>query len=256
MGVFFVASIILLFHSPSINSTAFELETAANDEIPFSYIEATGRGPSKWGELDPKWRACGDGRLQSPIDIVDVNVHVFPKLGELQRDYKPANATIMSRGRDIIVQWKGYAGNININGTIYSLQHCHWHTPSEHTFNGTRYDLELHIVHANLLGQITVVGILYQYGKPDSFLSKLLLFIKSVTKQEKDLGIINPREIVFGSRKYYRYNGSLSVPPCTEGVLWTVIKKVRTVSVKQLQALKDVVDDVSFIFIVAIDKLN
>ncbi|XP_048236334.1 alpha carbonic anhydrase 4-like [Ricinus communis] len=90
---------------------------------------------------------------------------------------------------------------------------------------------------------MAIIGILYQYGQPDSFLSKLLPYIKSVKKQEKDLGIVNPDDIVFGSRKYYRYNASLSVPPCTEGVIWTVIKKVKTVSMEQVQALKGAVDD-------------
>ncbi|XP_050229243.1 alpha carbonic anhydrase 4-like [Mercurialis annua] len=214
-----------------------------NDEIPFSYIEASGRGPSKWGELDPKWRACGVGKLQSPIDFVDKNVKVNSGLGELQKNYKPANATIISRGRDIMVAWKGDAGNIIINGISYNLQHSHWHTPSEHSFNGTRYDLELHMVHQNSHGQVAVVGIVYRYGEPDSFLSKLFPYIKSVTKQEKDLGIVNPGEIEFGSRKYYRYNGSLSVPPCTEVVLWTLIYKARTVSPEQVRALKNAVDE-------------
>ncbi|KAJ6363460.1 hypothetical protein OIU78_003604 [Salix suchowensis] len=107
-----------------------------------------------------------------------------------------------------------------------------------------RFDLELHIVHVNSLGEAAaVVGILYKYGKPDPFLSKLFPSIKSVTKQEKSLGILDPNKIVFGSRKSYRYIGSLSTPPCSEGVIWTVVKKVRTVSREQVQLLRDVVDD-------------
>ncbi|KAJ4826218.1 hypothetical protein Tsubulata_005780 [Turnera subulata] len=221
----------------------FVCGAATGDEIPFSYIEATGRGPSRWGQLDPKWKACGDGKLQSPIDLHHQSTKVSPQLGGLQIGYKPANATIVSRGRDIMVQWKGDgAGNITTNGTSYNLQHCHWHSPSEHTINGRRYDLELHMVHGNSQGETAVIGILYKYGKPDPFLSWLFPYIKSVTKQEKDLQIVDPREIKFGSRKYYRYVGSLSVPPCTEGVVWTVIKKVRKVSKAQVQALRDAVD--------------
>ncbi|KAH8506595.1 hypothetical protein H0E87_013414, partial [Populus deltoides] len=145
-----------------------------NDTIPFSYVEATGRGPSKWGQqLDPKWKACGDGKLQSPIDLLDQNVKVlYGQEDQLRRDYKPANATIISRGRDIMVAWKGDAGKISINGTDYNLQHSHWHVPAEHTFNFKKYDLELHIVHVNSLGETAVVGVLYKYGKPDPFLSK------------------------------------------------------------------------------------
>ncbi|KAG5242627.1 alpha carbonic anhydrase [Salix suchowensis] len=220
---------------------------ATNDTVVFSYIEATGRGPSKWGQLDPKWKACGDGKSQSPIDLLHKKVKVLcGHQDQLRRDYKPANATIISRGHDIMVSWKGDAGKISINGTDYNLQHSHWHVPSEHTINGKKFDLELHIVHVNSLGEAAaVVGILYKYGKPDPFLSKVFLFpsIKSVTKQEKSLGILDPNKIVFGSRKSYRYIGSLSTPPCSEGVIWTVVKKVRTVSREQVQLLRDVVDD-------------
>ncbi|KAJ6408282.1 hypothetical protein OIU84_011572 [Salix udensis] len=218
---------------------------STNDTVVFSYIEATGRGPSKWGQLDPKWKACGDGKSQSPIDLLHQKVKVLcGQQDQLRRDYKPAKATIISRGHDIMVSWKGDAGKISINGTDYNLQHSHWHVPSEHTINGKKFDLELHIVHVNSLGEAAaVVGILYKYGKPDPFLSKLFPFIKSVTKQEKSLGILDPNKIVFGSRKSYRYIGSLSTPPCTEGVIWTVVKKVRTVSRKQVNLLRDVVDD-------------
>ncbi|KAJ6912672.1 alpha carbonic anhydrase 4-like [Populus alba x Populus x berolinensis] len=218
-------------------------EPATNDTTSFSYIEATGRGPSKWGQLDPKWKACGDGKSQSPIDLLDQNVKVlYGQEDQLRRDYKPANATIISRGRDILVSWKGDAGKISINGTDYNLQGSHWHVPSEHTFNFKKYDMELHIVHVNSLGETAVVGVLYKYGKPDPFISKLFPYIKSVTKQEKSLGIFSPNNMVFGSRKLYRYIGSLSVPPCSEGVIWTVVKKVRTVSREQVQLLRDVVD--------------
>ncbi|KAL9361429.1 hypothetical protein Peur_044214 [Populus x canadensis] len=78
---------------------------------------------------------------------------------------------------------------------------------------------------------------------PSSHFWQLFPYIKSVTKQEKSLGILSPNEIVFDSRELYRYIGSLSTPPCSEGVIWTVVKKVRTVSRKQVQLLRDAVDD-------------
>ncbi|KAF8396194.1 hypothetical protein HHK36_017807 [Tetracentron sinense] len=183
--------------------------------------------------------------MQSPIDLLNKRVQVLHNLGRLKRDYKPAPAVVKNRGHDITVKWTGDAGKININGTHFSLLQCHWHSPSEHTFNGSRYKLELHMVHLSYSSrEIAVVGITYKYGRPDPFLAKIIPSLNSVVgTEEKDLGIINPGDIKFGSRKYYRYIGSLTVPPCSEGVIWTIVKKVRTISREQVRVLREAVHD-------------
>ncbi|KAJ6937656.1 hypothetical protein NC652_012074 [Populus alba x Populus x berolinensis] len=129
------------------------------------------------------------------------------------------------------LKWESGAGIIEINGTEYVLNQCHWHSPSEHTIDGERFALELHMVHESLDGKIAVVGILYKIGRPDSFLSSTVV------------GVVDPRNIKIGSRKYYRYLGSLTTPPCTENVVWTVVKKVRTVTKEQVQLLRVAVHD-------------
>ncbi|PRQ44863.1 putative carbonic anhydrase [Rosa chinensis] len=240
-----LGSLLLLSHHSffTICRAALDDSGEVGDELPFTYVEGTGKGPKKWGQIDPHWKVCDNGEMQSPIDLLDGRVQVFPNLGKLKRDYKQAPATIKNRGHDITVRWKEDAGKININGTDYNLLQCHWHSPSEHTFNGSRYALELHVIHTSSTGKIAVIGIVYKYGRPDPFLSKLFHHIKSVGKEEVDIGIINPGDIKFGSRKYYRYIGSLTVPPCTEGVIWTIVKKVRTVSREQVRALRETVHD-------------
>lgn len=75
------------------------------DELPFAYVEGTGKGPKKWGDIDPHWKACDNGKMQSPIDLLDSRVQVFPNLGKLKRDYKPAAATVRNRGHDITVSY-------------------------------------------------------------------------------------------------------------------------------------------------------
>ncbi|KAL5810544.1 hypothetical protein ACOSQ3_027264 [Xanthoceras sorbifolium] len=232
-------SFLLSFHIYLVTASDSEV----GDETPFTYVEGTGKGPKEWGKITPHWRVCTKGKYQSPIDLLDQRVQVLPNLGQLKRDYKPAAAVVKNRGHDIAVMWKGYAGKININGTDYRLVQCHWHYPSEHTFNGSRYELELHAVHKSSSGNLAVVAIVYEYGHPDAFLSRMLKHIKSVGKEEKEIGIVNPGDIKFGSRKYYRYMGSLTVPPCTEGVVWTIVKKVRTVSREQVRALLEKVHD-------------
>ncbi|XP_048322052.2 alpha carbonic anhydrase 4 [Ziziphus jujuba] len=215
-----------------------------DEETEYSYIEATGRGPSRWGQLDPKWKACSYGRKQSPIDFVDRSLSFCPSLGELNKDYRPAPATLTKRGREIYVYWSGDAGKININGSDYRLIQLHWHTPAEHTFNGIKYDLELHIVHSNSTNGTAVVGIVYRLGPPDPFLSTLTEKIKLLQRDGNiDLGIVDPKSVGFRNREYYyRYLGSLTTPPCTEGVVWTVFRHVRTVSWEQVQALKDAIE--------------
>ncbi|CAA0829859.1 Alpha carbonic anhydrase 4 [Striga hermonthica] len=238
----FTACLLLANLSTTFVSSTNEIEV--EDEHPFTYEENTEKGPEHWGDLNPNWRVCDTGNFQSPIDLRHEKVELLSGLGQLRRTYKPALAVVRNRGHDIMVQWKGDAGGIIINETRYNLIQCHWHTPSEHRVDGKSFNMELHMVHNNSQGQIAVVGILYALGRPDTFLTKLLSNITSLNDEEgNELGVVNPWEIKFGSRKYYRYIGSLTVPPCTEGVIWTLLTKVRTVSREQLRALRDAVDD-------------
>ncbi|XP_022765998.1 alpha carbonic anhydrase 4-like [Durio zibethinus] len=205
----------------------------------FNYDEGSGKGPSCWGSVKQEWKTCGTGKSQSPIDIPVGSTLISLTLGDLQRTYASGSAVLKNRGHDIAVLWNGNAGKININGTDYEVVQCHWHSPSEHTFGGTRYDLEIHIVHQNAQNQITVISMVFQIGQADPFLSSLLSSIESIGGGEKDLGNVNPVDIGFAGRNYYRYTGSLTTPPCTEGVVWTVLQEVKTASTEQVHALKD-----------------
>ncbi|QCD96975.1 alpha carbonic anhydrase 4-like [Vigna unguiculata] len=220
---------------------ASSLSHSKTEDAEFGYKEGSSNGPEKWWRLNPKWTVCGKGKRQSPIDLSDKVVNQFPELGQLQKHYKPAPAVLKNIGHAIMVQWNGNAGKLNISGTYYELIQCHWHTPSEHTFNGTNFELELHAVHKNSKGEIAVIGIWYKIGRPDRLLSKLLKDLKSLGDKDIDLGVINPGIMEIGGRNYYRYVGSLTTPPCTEGLVWTIVKKVRTVSREQLRALKEAV---------------
>ncbi|CAJ2672491.1 unnamed protein product [Trifolium pratense] len=232
-------------------STTWTIAQEVEDESEFDYIKGSEKGPSHWGELKKEWATCKNGRLQSPIDLLSHRVKVVPKLGELKKYYKPHNATIKNRGHDIEVKWEGDAGSININGTQFFLHQAHWHSPSEHTINGRRYDLEVHLVHEsakiNGKSKIAVIGLLYEIGRPDPLLTKLSKYIiKGMvdTEAERSIGVIDPsEEIKLGGNKYYRYIGSLTVPPCTEDVIWTIYNKIRSVSREQVMLLREAVYD-------------
>ncbi|PWA84906.1 alpha carbonic anhydrase 4 [Artemisia annua] len=238
--------VLLLIISFTISIYAQEVE----DESEFDYAKGSKKGPGAWGKLHKEWSACNNGKLQSPIDLSSSRVEIVHKSKKLSRNYIPCTATLNNRGHDIAVHWEGNAGSIDINGTTYALKQAHWHSPSEHTINNKRYSLELHMVHKSIdptsKHQIAVIGVLYKIGKPNLFLSKLVRNITSLVNQDNKHihpGVIDPREIRMSCRRYYNYIGSLTVPPCTEGVIWTISKKVRTVSLDQVKLLREAVHD-------------
>ncbi|URE05289.1 bifunctional monodehydroascorbate reductase and carbonic [Musa troglodytarum] len=216
------------------------------DEKEFSYEKGSEAGPEHWGEIHRDWAACGKGHMQSPIDLTHKRVQILPHLGRLRRSYHPAKAILKNRGHDIMLKWEEEAGGLWINGTEYALKQLHWHSPSEHTIDGRRYSLEMHMVHESTDNKIAVVGILYTIGRHDPFLAKLERYIEKIADKneaEEAVGMVDPRHIKRGSRKYYRYMGSLTTPPCTEGVVWTIVKKVRTVTREQVALLREAVHD-------------
>ncbi|KAI3826480.1 hypothetical protein L1987_00528 [Smallanthus sonchifolius] len=237
----------LLFFALFISfGVPFAISQEVDDEHEFTYDVNSPNGPHHWGEIHSEWSMCNHGDMQSPIDLTHKRVKTTSKLGRLDRDYKPTNTTLINRGHDMMLRWIGGAGHIHINGTDYQLNQAHWHTPSEHTINSRRFNLELHLVHQSIDKKVVVVGILYKIGRLDSFLTTMEPYLKTLAFTrgvETNTGIINPRQIKIGSRKYYRYIGSLTTPPCDQNVIWTIVRKVRTVSREQLRIIREAVHD-------------
>ncbi|KAL6859102.1 hypothetical protein ACP4OV_018104 [Aristida adscensionis] len=219
-------------------------ETEHEEE--FSYVRGDEKGPEHWGAIKEEWAACGAGRMQSPIDLSHERVSLVRSLGYLNHSYRAAEASIVNRGHDIMVRFTGDAGRLVINGTAYYLRQLHWHSPSEHTVDGRRYDMELHMVHESAEKKAAVIGVLYEIGAHDAYLHKMEPFIKRIADRrdrEEPIGVIDPRGARGRASVYYRYMGSLTTPPCTEGVIWTIVKRVRTVSKYQMELLREAVHD-------------
>ncbi|KAK1300802.1 Bifunctional monodehydroascorbate reductase and carbonic anhydrase nectarin-3 [Acorus calamus] len=117
--------------------------------------------------------ACSSGKLQSPINIIKDNAIWNPKLEPLTRYYNSANGTLVDSGFNIQLRYDDSVGGLIIGGKNYTLKQMHWHTPSEHTIDGIRYPVELHLVHMSKDGDIAVVAILYNLGDPDPFLDQV-----------------------------------------------------------------------------------
>ncbi|XP_021764927.1 alpha carbonic anhydrase 1, chloroplastic-like [Chenopodium quinoa] len=226
---------LLLFCASFVFIGAF-----ASEDLPlYNYSEV-----EKWGSKHPNYTACSTGKRQSPIDINTNDVVINKNMQPLTRNYHIYNASLSTDGIEVEVVFTG-RGDLMFDGETYKLKQMHWHTPSEHRLNGVQYAAELHQVYVAADGSRSVVGILFEYGKPDPVLTMLKPQLDELAKEpcqdhERIVAIprFDSRFLRRRPRKYYRYPGSLTTPPCDENVIWNVITKVKSISKDQVEALK------------------
>uniref|UniRef100_A0A0D9WS19 Carbonic anhydrase n=1 Tax=Leersia perrieri TaxID=77586 RepID=A0A0D9WS19_9ORYZ len=242
---------ILLLLLGSIRHARAQQET--DDEMEFSYRRGDDDGPERWGQIRRDWATCSYGRRQSPIHLSSAGDYSHRRRipGRIVRSYRPAAAALVNRGHDIMVRFEGEAGGVVVDGVAYRLRQMHWHSPSEHAVDGRRYDLELHMLHqSETNGRYAVVAQLFEVGRHhrDATLDTLEPYIRRVAKKRKGHEVeiedeVDPRWPVGGSGVYYRYKGSFTTPPCTEGITWAVARNVRRVSREQVELLREAVHD-------------
>ncbi|KAI3851942.1 hypothetical protein MKW98_019941 [Papaver atlanticum] len=235
---------------------------AAVEEPPyFSY--SGHKGPDKWATLDPSFAMCANGKAQSPVNIVKKTAVYNPKLEPLTRNYNDVNATLIDNIVNIQLLFGNGAGAKNIDGKQYNLLQTHWHSPSEHTIDGIRYDVELHMVHQSADGSFAVIAILYRFGSPDPLLTQLEGHLKKL-RSEAEIGHSGSRFPVNlmrtadleSTNTYFRYIGSLTTPPCTENVTWTILEEVREMSKEQVASLRSVMSKENKLNARPIQQLN
>ncbi|XP_047312311.1 alpha carbonic anhydrase 1, chloroplastic-like [Impatiens glandulifera] len=229
----FYITLFLLFHG-NINATYDQVVSPG-----FSY-SGTNDGPGKWGNINPAYVKCRTGKTQSPVDIVVNQAVINKSLTSLSTDYFPVNATLINH-KFIIELRLGNAGKFNLNGKDYTLTQMHWHTPSEHRINGVQYGAEAHMVHVAADGSRAVIGILYKIGKADPLVARMQnKLVELANEQGGDIGVgkFNTKKLGRKTRKYYRYVGSLTTPPCIEDINWTILGKVRSISKEQINLLE------------------
>ncbi|CAA2970503.1 alpha carbonic anhydrase 1, chloroplastic [Olea europaea subsp. europaea] len=209
-----------------------------------------GTGPNKWGSLDPKFTMCANGKSQSPINIVKAKVVVDKKLKPLIREYNSVNVTLVNNKFNVAVVYPSNCGKLIVDDKKYSLKQMHWHSPSEHRIDGQQFAAELHLVHVADDGSVSVVGILFQLGRPDPVIEKIqnkLSELANEVRTNKEetpvtVGPFHPTEVRKNVHNYYKYVGSFTTPPCTENVTWVILAKVRSMSKEQVEALKAPLD--------------
>ncbi|MFA6444668.1 MAG: carbonic anhydrase family protein, partial [Sterolibacterium sp.] len=190
-------------------------------------------GPKNWGKLSPDYQACGTGKEQSPIDIVDGQAASLPGIGI---EYPQTGLSIVNNGHTIQINY-GAEGGASLGGKPYRLAQFHFHTPSEHTVNGKPLAMEAHLVHKDAAGQLAVIGLFYKEGRANAFLDKFWKVMPKAPGPERSIGDITLRvaEMLPKDKSHYHYNGSLTTPPCSEGVKWYVLKKPLEASREQIR---------------------
>ncbi len=188
----------------------------------FAYAGA--EGPAEWGDLDSDWKACKKGKQQSPIDIT-------PKAGTaspITFRYKPTAGTVVDNGHTLQVNL-AEGSSIVIDDHAYDLVQFHVHTPSEHTIAGEKYPLEVHLVHKDKDGKLAVIGVLYDLGADSKALGTVWKKWPAKPNTEKKLDKnFDPTALLPDTRTVFRYEGSLTTPPCSEGVVWNVMRRTMT----------------------------
>ncbi len=189
-------------------------------------------GPEYWGSLDAKYSTCDKGINQSPVNLTDF---IESDLSPLQLSYKTGGHEVINNGHTIQVNYQP-GSKLNINGHSYELKQFHFHSPSENHINGKSYPMEVHLVHADNEGNLAVVGVMFEEGSDNKTLKEIWGIMPKEAESKNALPSMAFVEgILPASRDYYRFNGSLTTPPCSEGVLWLVMKESITVSKEQIK---------------------
>ena len=188
-------------------------------------------GPANWSKINVDWGKCGNGNRQSPIDIRD---GMKVELEQISFDYHPSSFNVVDNGHTVQVGVSG--GNyITVQNRMFELQQFHFHRPSEERINGKAFEMVVHLVHRDAEGRLAVLALLLERGAPQATIQTVwnnLPLEKFETMQPSIL--LDPAELLPTRRDYYTYMGSMTEPPCSEGVLWMVLKQPVQASAAQM----------------------
>lgn len=196
-------------------------------------------GPSHWGSLSADFSACKDGKKQSPIDITGASAEV---LTPIEFNYKTSKLDIVNNGHTIQVNYDS-GSSIVVNEKRFDLLQFHFHGPSEHTVDGEFARMEMHLVHKSNEGALAVVGVMINEGRHNSSFDNAWNNLPLNSGDHKDVGVVmKALELLPKSKKYTTYSGSLTTPPCSEGVTWLLLNEPIAMSEKQIAAFAKIVE--------------
>ncbi len=205
-------------------------------------------GPENWGRLSPKFQTCGEGRRQSPIDISNPSRVAAPGLrmsfprAELRIAHREHTADGINNGHTIQINYPA-ADTMTLGDTSYELVQYHFHGPSEHTVNGRHFPMEMHMVHKAADGTLAVVGVFIEAGSHNAAFEPVWANLPKQKGVETHYPAVavDVDALVPKARTSYRYEGSLTTPPCSEGVKWIVMTTAIQLSPAQIAAFTQLV---------------
>ena len=225
--------------SSSTSSTSSTSRNASNvEEAPVKWSYKGDTGPTKWGTLSPAYAAC-NGTSQTPINIVDPKSATSP---DPVINYSKGSVDEFNNGHS--VEAKAAAGNsITVDGTKSELLQMHYHAKSEHTINGNYSPAEVHFVHKSNAGVLTVIGVMLEKGSTSNAAWEPFVDAINTPEGTKKTTTFDWPAMLPTSLQSIRYSGSLTTPPCTQGVKWLVMKEPVTLSQAQIDAITAVYSD-------------
>jgi carbonic anhydrase len=231
MRPFIVAALVLGF-AASMTSAQSSTQSGA-------YWDYSGKtGPLGWGRLDPAYSACSKGHEQSPIDIR--GAHLNKALKPVEFHYVSGPVTLENNGHTILVH-PSPGSYIVYEGTRYDLQLLNFHHPAEEAIKGKLTDMDVHMVHKSADGKLLVIAVRFTMdrGNPNAVMAMLWPHLpKTAGATEKVADIVNPGGFLPADRGYWTYVGSLTTPPCTEGVRWIIYENDLSLSLDQLRTFQ------------------
>lgn len=189
-------------------------------------------GPENWGELSADFKVCSLGMEQTPIDLKS---SIRAETGMVEPAFQPMPLKIHNNGHTIQVHC-AEGSHSAISGQKFGLVQFHFHHPSEHLLSGKATEMELHFVHKSEDGRLAVLGVFIRQGQENAALAPIWAAMPREAGEPQSVGqTIDPAALLPANRQYFRYKGSLTTPPCSEGVLWTVFRDPIEASAQQIR---------------------
>jgi carbonic anhydrase len=217
---------------------AFAGSAIGGEDVHWTYSGK--HGSEHWGELSKAFATCSEGKSQSPIDIVDP---IDADLEPIGLSYRGSTTAVVNNGHSFQID-VGPGNSLDVDGQTFELIQFHLHSPSEHRIQGESFALEVHFVHQNDNGDRAAVSVLFREGLRNDGIATIEASAPAKVGTSKPLDTpIADLEIMPEGRAHYRYSGSLTTPPCTEGVLWLVVKEVGSVSREQVEQFVELIGE-------------